>query len=152
MKLFESQLMAGIPTPQEVTKQALVNSMDLLNKHDLDALVAEYTPDARFHGWAPQTLDVNGYKQAMSELIAAFPDARFTVDDAIAEGDKVVIRHHFEGTHTGTAFHGVPVSNRKAHADGVVIFKLKDGKVAEAWLNADFLAILTQIGAIPAGK
>ncbi|MBK9018111.1 MAG: ester cyclase [Saprospiraceae bacterium] len=147
-KSFEAQLMAGID-PVAMNKQAVLKIMESINKRDLDGVVAAYAPGAKFNGWAPQQLDAKGYKAVMGELLAAFPDSRFVVDDVVAEGDKVVVRHHFEGTHTGAAFQGVPPSKRKAYATATVTFLLKNGKPVELWLNADFLAILTQIGAIP---
>lgn len=139
----------GINPQTAANKQVALQMMQTLDKHDLDAVAAACAPGCRFNGWAPETLDVNGYKQAMSALIAAFPDARFVVDDVIAEGYKVVVRHHFEGTHTGAAFQGTPASGRKAIAAATVTVQMKDGKPVELWLNADFLGILMQIGAIP---
>lgn len=140
----------GIDPQTAGNKMAVLDIMEALGKRDLDAVAAACAPGCRFNGWAPEPLDVNGYKQAMSALIASFPDARFTVDDVIAEGDKVVVRHHFGGTHTGAAFQGTPASGRKVVAAATVTFQMKDGKPAELWLNADFLGILMQIGAIPA--
>lgn len=142
----------GIDPQTAANKQTVRQMMDLLDKHDLNGVAAAFAPGCRFHGWAPETLDVNGYKQAMSALIAAFPNARFVVHDMVAEGDKVVVRHHFEGVHSGAAFQGVPTSGKNAFAPATVTLQLKDGKAVEVWLNADFLAVMTQIGAMPVGK
>lgn len=140
----------GIDLSTLGNKQAALNIMQTLDKRDLNGVTAAFAPGCQFHGWTPETLDVNGYKQAMSALIASFPDARFHVEDVVTEGDKVVVRHRFEGTHTGAAFQGFPTSNRRAIASATVSFQFKDGKPVELWLNADFLGIMAQIGALPA--
>ena len=151
-KSFEAQLMAGIPGPREAVVQLANNCMKALDNRDLDAAVTAYQPNALFHGWAAENLDVNGYKQAMSGLLAAFPDSHFKVYDVLVDGNKVAIRHQFSGTHTGAPFQGIPASNRKVQVDGVATFDIKDGKAQEAWLNADFLGMLKQLGAIPSAS
>lgn len=137
-------------SPAAMNKQIALKMMGDLAGKNLDYVTAACSSDARFHGWAPQPLDVNGYKQAMMDLLAAFPDAKFGVDDVVAEGDKVVVRHHVTGTHTGAAFQGVPTSQRKIAATATVTFQFKEGKATELWLNADFLTIMMQLGAVPA--
>lgn len=136
--------------PTAMNKQIAMKIMNDLAVKNLGSITAACTSDCRFNGWAPQPLDVNGYKQAMMDLFAAFPDAKFGVDDVVAEGDKVVVRHHVKGTHTGTAFQGVPASQRKIDATATVTFQFKEGKATELWLNADLFTIMMQLGAIPA--
>ncbi len=58
-------------TPQEMNKPAALKIMEKLHKRNLDAVVSSFASDTRFHGWAPQALDVNGYKQAMSDIFNA---------------------------------------------------------------------------------
>lgn len=72
-----------------------------------------------------QTLDVASYKQAMSGLLAAFADARFSVDDVIAEEDLVAVRHRFHGIHNAK-FQGVPASGEPVEISGIAIFRLKE--------------------------
>ena len=88
----------------------------------------------------------------MSTLLAAFPDSRFTIDEVLAEGNKVVVRHHLEGTHTGTAFQGIPAEGKKVYVNALVTFRIENGKAQEAWLNADFLGMMMQLGAVPSGS
>lgn len=148
MATFNAQLMKGLSqiSNKELSDQIFAE----LNNHNLDAVVKYYTEDARFHGWAPQALDVKGYHQAMSEILAAFPDAKFSTLDVIVEGDKVVRRHQLEGTHTGAAFQGIPKTGRKVVVTATVTFQFENGKAKELWLNADFLGLLSQLGALPA--
>lgn len=148
---FNAQLMKGI-NPTEMNHALAERIFAALNRHDLDAVVAEYAPSAIFSGWGPQPLDVDGYKKQMSDLMAAFPDGRFTIDDMVSEGDRLVIRHHLEGTHTGGPFLGVAVSNKKVFVPATVTIRLQNGKPQEFWLNADFLGLMMQIGAPPTPK
>jgi len=133
----------------EENKNVINQIFAALNERDLDTVVSHYRTDSRFYGWAPQTLDVAGYKENMGALLAAFPDSRFPVADVVAEDDRVAVRHNFQGSHR-QPFQGVPASGQAVDIGGIAIFRLEEGKVAELWLNADFLGIMQQIGAISA--
>ncbi len=147
---FNAQLMKGLPSMPN--KDLVGNIFADLNSRNLDGVIKNYATNARFHGWGPQDLDVQGYRQAMSEILAAFPDAHFSIMDVIAEGNKVVVRHQLEGTHTGAAFQGVPKSGRKVMVGATVTIQFDGGKANELWLNADFLGLLSQLGAFPMEK
>jgi len=124
-------------------------TMQALSDRDLDAVLAHASSDARFHGWAPEILDPNGYKGFMSALLSAFPDSRFPVDDVIAEDDKVAVRHRFLGTHQDE-FQGIPATGKTVEAGAIVIFRIDNGTIVEAWLNADFMGMMQQLGLVPA--
>ncbi len=148
---FNAQLMKGME-PSTMNRDLANRIFKTLNKHDLDALVALYSPSAKFSGWVPEELDVNGYKEVMGAILASFPDARFTIDDIVAEGDKIVVRHHLEGTHTGKAFQGIDASKKKIYVPATVTIQLQNGKPEMFWLNADFYSLLVQIGAVQMPK
>ena len=76
---------------------------------------------------------------------AAFPDLRFTVEDVIVEGDKVVIRWASHATFTG-ALGEVPGRGQAIDVHGISIFRMQDGKIAESWDLVDRLAMLRQAG------
>lgn len=145
-----AQLKAGKGSA-ETNKQAAIKIMEMLDKRDLDGVCA--ASRRKVLRLDPEPEDVNGYRAAMSDLaFASFPDSRFQTDDIIAEGNKVVVRHHFTGTHSGAKFQGTAPSKKKATAHATVTYRFQDGKPVELWLNADFLGLLTQIGAIPMPK
>jgi steroid delta-isomerase-like uncharacterized protein len=121
---------------------------ELLDRHDLDGAVQLCTPGCRFHGFGPEPLDAHGFIGAMMALLAAFPDARFPVDDLVVEDGKAANRHHLVGTHTG-AFQGIPPTGKAVKVQGIDVVHIADGQIQEFWLNADFLGLLQQIGAIP---
>ncbi len=122
--------------------------MESLNQGQLDEAIKLYAPQVRFYGFAPMPLDVKGYRQVMGELLKAFPGAQFPVEDVIAEGDTVVVRHKFEGTQQN-AFQGVPASGKHVSVWAFATHHFRDGQVTEIYLNGDFMAILQQIGAVP---
>ena len=122
--------------------------MQRLDQRDLDGVLELSTPDSQWHGFAPQALDLAGYKQAISLFLDAYPDSRFPIEDIIAEGDKVTVRHSLQGTHLAP-FQGITPSGKSVVVPAIVTFRVRDGKVAETWLNADLLSMLQQIGAIP---
>jgi predicted ester cyclase len=134
----------------EENKAVALRTMEQLDQRDLDGVRTNFATDATFHGWAPHSLNVDGHYAWMSALLTAFPDSRFPVKDVIAEGDRVAVRHRFEGTHE-REFQGIPSTSRHVGIDGIVIFRHNEhGQVAEAWLNADIMGLMQQIGVIPA--
>ena len=80
----------------------------------------------------------------------AFPDKHFTVEDAVAEGDKVVLRWRFHGTHSGdfwTPVGTMPATGRPLTLTATLIYRLEDGKIAEEWAAIDWLTVVQQLGA-----
>jgi steroid delta-isomerase-like uncharacterized protein len=89
------------------------------------------------------------YKQLVTMYLAAFPDLHLTIEDQIAEGDKVVIRWTAHGTHKGN-FMGIPPTGKEAVVTGITIDRFANGKTVEAWNNSDDLGLLQQLGVVPA--
>jgi steroid delta-isomerase-like uncharacterized protein len=81
---------------------------------------------------------------------AAFPDSHHTVDDLIAEGDKVVTRFTWSGTHRGE-FEGIPPSGRSISVGGIWIHRLEGGRIVEGrdWGLIDWMSLLRQLDALP---
>ncbi len=90
-----------------------------------------------------------GLKAFVTLLRTSFPDIQFTVDDQIAEGDKVVTRLHFTGTHQGE-FAGVPPTGKPVKVTAINIQRVSGGQIQETWLDWDALGTMQQLGAIPA--
>ncbi len=91
---------------------------------------------------------VEGFTQMIAMFKGAFPDLRVTVDDMIAEGDKVVMRGTNSATHKGDLM-GIPASGKPINFSEVHIVRLVDGKLAEHWAVEDQMTMMQQIGAIP---
>jgi steroid delta-isomerase-like uncharacterized protein len=82
-------------------------------------------------------------------FLTAFPDLRFTIDDLLAEGDKVFWRFTAQGSHNGPLMN-IPPTGKRATVTGMVLFRVANEKVAEVWVNFDTLGMLQAIGVIPA--
>ena len=132
----------------EETAAVARQMMERFDQRDLEGVLALAADDAVWHGFAPQPLDNAGYRQAISAFLDAYPDSRFSIDDVIAEGNKVAIRHSLRGTHQA-AFQGIPPTGKPVKVSAIATFRVQNGKVAETWLNADLLGMLQQLGALP---
>jgi len=92
---------------------------------------------------------VEGFKQVFSTFRTAFPDLHFTVEDMVAEGDKVVSRVTARGTHKGE-FAGIAPTGKQGAAEAIDITRIAGGKIVERWGIVDQLGLLQQLGVVPA--
>jgi steroid delta-isomerase-like uncharacterized protein len=115
---------------------------------DLSRIDELFTPDFVRHDPGRELHGAEQNRQFISGQRAAFPDLRFTTDDLIAEGDKVAVRYHFQGTHLGD-FHGMPPTRKRVSYTGVLIYRCAAGKIAEQWTEFDLLGFLQQLGVAP---
>jgi steroid delta-isomerase-like uncharacterized protein len=90
----------------------------------------------------------DGVKQYFAGLREAFPDLHFTIEDQVADGDRVVTRWTARGTHSGP-FNGLPPTGRQAVVTGIDIDRVANGKIVECWTSQDTLGLLQQLGVIP---
>jgi steroid delta-isomerase-like uncharacterized protein len=88
-------------------------------------------------------------KQIISRLTSAFPDHHTIIEDMIAEGDKVMIRTTFSGTHQGL-FMGIPPTGKRFSLQQIHVVRIVDGKATEHWGVFDNLSMMQQLGVIPA--
>ena len=94
-----------------------------------------------------QTSGLAGLKEVIKSFRAGVPDIKFTIEEQVAEGDKVASRYSAKCTHQGD-FLGVPGTGKPLNFTGLVIHRLVDGKIKEAWLEFDMLTVLHQMGTI----
>ena len=87
-------------------------------------------------------------RQSIGAFRAGFADAQVTVNDVIAEGDETVVRWTMRGTHSGS-FYGMPATGKSVIMNGMSMYRLVDGKLAEGWVEYDELGLMQQLGAIP---
>jgi predicted ester cyclase len=95
----------------------------------------------------PAPLDSEAWTRFLGGFVDGFPDLKLTVEDAVAEGDLVAQRIHFEGTHTGE-FQGLPPTHRKVDFHGLELNRFVDGRVVEHWFQLDSLTLLQQLGLV----
>jgi steroid delta-isomerase-like uncharacterized protein len=119
------------------------------NRGNLDALDDILTPDYVDHNAPPGTLPgPAGIKSIIAGFRAAFPDVRMTIEDQLADGDRVATRYTFRGTHLGNLM-GIPPSGKQIEMTGITIARIAGGKMAEGWVVYELLSLLQQIGAVP---
>lgn len=91
----------------------------------------------------------DGLKRNIATVRGAFPNLHLTIEDQIAEGDRVVTRWTARGTHQGH-FEGIPPTGKEMQVAGISISRLVAGKFVEAWMSLDRLGLLQQLNALPA--
>ena len=122
--------------------------MNSKNPDKMDILIGENWVD---HNPPPGTAPgLEGMKQMMGMFFAAFPDLQVTVDQLIAEGDIVAGRMITTGTHQGE-FMGIAAKGKRMTISEMHMVRIENGKAVEHWGNSDDLAMMQQLGVIPAG-
>lgn len=123
---------------------------EVFNDRQFDLVDELYQPDAYDHNLLPGLPHgPAGRKLQLGVYMAAFPDARLTAEEIIAEGDKVALRWSLTGTHQGDLM-GIPPTGKQIAIGGAVFERYVDGKMAEHWEIFDQVGMLQQLGAIPA--
>jgi len=89
-----------------------------------------------------------GFLPAYEQLTGAFPDIRFTVEQAISEGELVALRWTARATHSGDHL-GMPATGRQVTVTGMVFARVRDGKMIEGWNNWDMMGLMHAIGQAP---
>ena len=111
-----------------------------------DALIAA---DVVYYG--PPMLGVvhgrEGFKQILGLFRSAFPGFETTIEEMVAEGDRVAVRHTHRATQTGE-FAGIPPTGKTVEVGGIEILRVRDGQIAEFWHMDDFLGLFQQLGAV----
>jgi len=109
-------------------------------------------PDAIVTGLGEGNVRSEGpapFKAFFSNVRTALPDVHVKIEDILSDGDKVAVRLSIEGTHLGEGF-GTPPTGNTVQFTAMIIARIANGKLVEAWNNIDQLHLLTQVGAIPA--
>lgn len=122
---------------------------EVWNKRRRDVIAEMLDPDAVVHEGNVDARGPEGFYAFYDRMQAAFSKVHVTVEDAIAEGDKVCIRWSCTMQHTGSGL-GVPATNKQLHTTGISIIRVVNGKLGEGWQNWDMLNLMQQIKEEPA--
>ena len=87
-------------------------------------------------------------KQIFAALRAGIPDFQTTIEDLIAEGDRVAVRISWQGTHKGELM-GIPPTGKHVKVTEMQIYRMTNGKIVERWVESDVLGMMQQLGIIP---
>jgi steroid delta-isomerase-like uncharacterized protein len=141
----------GQPTSNKTTFTRFYDAMSTGDPEVISKTIDELVePDAQIR--TPVPVEARGaqvLKEVFGRLIRAFPDLHITVEDLIAEGDKVVSRNTVTGTHKGEHM-GIPPTGKSIAYNEIFIIRFEGGRIAETWGVVDVLSQLRQLGAIPA--
>lgn len=105
---------------------------EALNRGNLALIDQLFAPDFVDHSTPDQSAGTAGVKDYFRAMRAGFPDIRVVLDDMIAEGDHVVVRTTWSGTHLGS-YEGVPATGRRVARTLIQIFRVVDGLILEEW-------------------
>jgi steroid delta-isomerase-like uncharacterized protein len=120
------------------------------HRGNLDAAEEIYAPN--YVGHEPAFGDIQGVesaKQFAATYRQAFPDLQSTIEDQVAEGDKVVTRFTSRGTHQGESEDFGPPTGNRIEVTGITFEQFADGKIVEDWTNFDALGLMQQLGLVP---
>ena len=132
----------------EENKALMRRWIEAVNQRNLAVLDELCVPDFVYHNASQTMQGLEPFKQVLSMYLAAIPDVHFTLEDVIAEGDRVVTRQTYRGTHQGKLM-GIPPTGKQVTLTGIAISRIADGKVVEQWSNNDDLGLLQQLGVVP---
>jgi steroid delta-isomerase-like uncharacterized protein len=130
----------------EENKALVLRSWEIDNPDGLDEV---YPPDVVWHNPDRDLRGIEEAKQFASTYFEAFPDTSFSVEDMLADGDKVVSRYTVRGTHQGETEEFGPPTGRQVEQEGITIHRIEGGKIVEEWNQYDNLSILQQLGLAP---
>jgi steroid delta-isomerase-like uncharacterized protein len=134
----------------EQNKAVVRRFNEAFNAGDLDGAIAVFAPNAVVHNsGAPDPLNLEGFKQFGGVFLSAFPGGKLIIEDMIVEGDKVVARITYRGTHTGDLM-GIPPTGKQVTVSAMTIDQLANGKIVETWRLFDQMGLMQQLGVIPA--
>jgi len=129
----------------EENKTIVRRLFEAFNRHDLTLLDELIAPD--YVDYPRLLRGLESYKQHLTIFYKSFPDTHETIEDIIAEGDKVCI--HLKGTATHISeYRGLAPTGKKTTWEAIIIYRIVDGKIVEMWYVADELDFLKQLGVI----
>ena len=104
--------------------------------------------DAEIHMPTGEMVDLDGLKSFAATFRGSFPDWHSTLEELVAEGDRVAERWTGRGTHRGE-LQGIPPTGKRVEAPGSVFYRIVGGKIVEFRGQLDMMGMMRQLGAIP---
>jgi steroid delta-isomerase-like uncharacterized protein len=121
---------------------------EAMNQGKLEVYDEIVAPEVVLHTTSGDFTGIEGFKAVASMYLIAFPDFHLTIEDMVAEGDLVCTRFTNTGTHQGELM-GIPATGASIVVTGMAIHRITDGRIQEAWLSADALGMMQQLGVMP---
>jgi steroid delta-isomerase-like uncharacterized protein len=128
---------------------AIEAAVEKMNTGDLEGYLELYAENVVLHGYPPGVEGKAGANAFYTSFAKALPDIRITIEDVMAEGDKVAARFKVQGTHSDELM-GVPATGNSVDVEGQSFFRFENGQITERWQSLDAMTLMTQLGALPA--
>jgi len=126
---------------------------EVWNRRKLEVVSEIISPSHALHApnisGSSSSIGPEAYKRQISLLLAGYPDLHWTIEDTIAEKDKVVVCWTISGTHKGD-YMGVPATNKKISVEGITIHHITNGKIMDSYVSWDIWGMMQQLGVVPA--
>ena len=145
--MAELEAMKAQAEIEEQNKELIRNYIKEMDNKNFEIFNEAYAPDAKvyFPSNITTPMSIEQTVPMAKSFSEAFPDFNHSIEELIAEGDKVILRAIDRGTHQGE-FNGIPATGKKIEMGIIAIFKFKEGKIVEAWEEADILGLMQQLG------
>ena len=123
---------------------------EVWNKRKFQLIKELISPSHALYGpnFSGSAIGPEAYKHQVLLFIVGFPDLRFSVEEMIAEKDKIVSRWTISGTRKGE-YMGIPATNKQISVDGITIHQLSNAKIMDSYVSWDMWGMMRQLGAIP---
>jgi len=135
-------------TPVDLNRAQFEKFLTFINTADQSLGEEIIAADVIFH--APTSSEpmrgIEGYMQTLQMMRGGFPDIQWSLQESVAEGDKIAARFTMHGTHTGTFF-GIPPSGKEISATAINFYRFSEGKIVEEFGQPDLMGLMKQIGA-----
>ena len=132
---------------EEQNKELIRNFLKEMDNRNHDFVMNSFASDAKMF-W-PSGSPIPGLKedmfQASKSWYETFPDFKHGIKEIIAKGDFVIVRVIDTATHEGE-FQGIPATGNKIEVGAIIIYRIKNGKIVEAWEDMDMLGLMQQLG------
>lgn len=136
--------------PAEENKAIVRRFYELFNEGNLEGLGEVFAADAVDHDPLPgQAPGLEGVRQSLAPFLSGFPGIQITIEQMVVDGDKVADRIVAHGTHTGD-FLDIPATGKPVTVKALNMYRIADGKIAEAWHIEDVFGLMVQLGVVPA--
>ncbi len=151
---------AATLSPQQKTKieqenrKIILSNFEKINRGDINGAAEDFSEDISNHG---EKVGRNGIKMVLEDILRTFPDTKFEIKNTIAEGDTVVVRALFKGTHRGKGnlpvngglLVGVEPTGKSFAVQHIHWFRLRDMKIIEHYAGRDDIEMMQQLGIAP---
>ena len=137
-------------TPEEIKQLVRRDPEEIWTEGNVEAIEELFASDFVLHD-PTSPGEIQGreaYRETVETFREAFPDAEYTVEDVLAEGETAALRYTARATHQGT-FMGLEPTGEQVEVSGMEMYRVQDGEIVEMWTSYDALGLLQQLGVVP---